>query len=79
MLKLMPNDGTIHHYTVVMIGLQVSFCIDGVNYGNLIFPSNSDYSSLSFSILAVVHRFTDDWDSYWRQAWQWENSSLKPT
>jgi hypothetical protein len=63
MLKLMPNDGTIHHYSVVMNGSTVSFYIDGVNCGDLSFPSNADYSSFSFSILAVVHRFTDNWDS----------------
>jgi hypothetical protein len=63
MMKLMPNDGTIHHYSVVMNGSTVSFYIDGVNCGDLRFPSSADYSSFSFSILAVVHRFTDNWDS----------------
>ena len=63
MLKLMANDGIMHHYTLIMLGSEVSFCIDGVDYGVLNFPSNTDYSSLSFSILAVVHRFADDWDS----------------
>ena len=63
MLKLTPNDGIIHHYTIIMLGSEVSFYIDGIDYGYLNFPSNTDYSSLTFSILAVVHRFTDDWDS----------------
>ena len=63
MLKLTPNDGMVHHYTLVMNGSEVSFCIDGVVYGYLSFPSNTEYYSLPFSILAVVHRFTDDWDS----------------
>lgn len=63
MLELMPNDGIIHHYTIIMLGSEVSFYIDGIDYGYLNFPSNTDYSSLTFSILAVVHRFTDDWDS----------------
>ena len=63
MLELMPNDGIMHHYTLIMIGSGVSFCIDGINYGYLNFPSNTDYSSLGFSICAVVHRFTDGWDS----------------
>jgi hypothetical protein len=34
-----------------------------VDYAYLSFPSNTDYSNLGFSILAVVHRFTDDWNS----------------
>jgi hypothetical protein len=59
----MPNDGTIRHFTVVMNNSTVSFYIDGVDYGDLSFPSNADYSSFGFSILAVVHRFTDYWDS----------------
>jgi hypothetical protein len=63
MLQLMPNDGIMHHYTLIMSGSEVSFYIDGTNYGYLNFPSNSDYSNLSFSICAVVHRFTDGWDS----------------
>lgn len=63
MCQLMPNDGLIHHYSLVMIGSEVTFCIDGTIYGYLDFSSKTDYSSLNFSILAVVHRFTDDWDS----------------
>ena len=63
MLNLMPNDGMMHHYTLIMLGTQVLFYIDGINYGSLNFPNNTDYSGLTFYILAVVHRFTDDWDS----------------
>jgi hypothetical protein len=63
MLRLMLNDGIMHHYNVIMSGATVSFFIDGINYGNLSFPSNSDYSNLNFSICAAVHRFTDGWDS----------------
>jgi len=63
MQQLTPNDEIIHHYTIIMLGSGVSFYIDGIDYGFLNFPSNADYSSLTFSILAVVHRFTDDWDS----------------
>ena len=63
MQELMPNDGVMHHYTVIIVGSEVSFYVDGINYGYLNFPSNTNYSSVSFSILAVVHRFTDDWDS----------------
>jgi hypothetical protein len=63
MLKLTPNDGIMHHFTLIMLGSEISFYIDGLNYGYLNFPSNTDYSSLNFSVLAVVHRFTDDWDS----------------
>lgn len=63
MLKLMSNDGIMHHFTVFILGSEVSFFIDGVSYGHLNFSSNTEYSTLSFSILAVVHRFTDDWDS----------------
>ena len=63
MLKLAPNDGIIHHYTLVMLGSKVSLYIDGIDYGYLDFLSNEDYSNLTFSICAVVHRFTDDWDS----------------
>ena len=33
MMDLMPNDGVIHHYTLVMLGTGVSFCIDGIQYG----------------------------------------------
>jgi hypothetical protein len=61
--QLMPNDGLIHHYTVIMIGSEVLFYIDGIDYCYLNFPSNTDYSILPFSILAVVHRFTGGWDS----------------
>ena len=63
MLKLGSNDGMMHHYTLIMQVAEVSFYIDGTNYGFLNFPSSTDYSSLNFSILAVVHRFTSDWDS----------------
>ncbi len=63
MLKLTPNDGTIHHFALILLGSEVAFCIDGVDYGHLSFPSQTDYSNLTFSVLAVVHRFTDDWDS----------------
>ena len=63
MVGLMPNDGNMHHYTMIMSGTEVTFYIDGVNYGTLSFLSNTDYSSLTFSVLAVVHRFTDDWDA----------------
>ena len=63
MLKLGSNDGMMHHYTLIMQVAEVSFYIDGTNYGYLNFPSSTDYSSLNFSILAVVHRFTSDWDS----------------
>jgi hypothetical protein len=63
MMKLAPNDGIVHHYTLIMLGLEVAFYIDGVDYGHLGFPSETDYSSLTFSVLAVVHRFTDGWDS----------------
>jgi hypothetical protein len=63
MVELMPNDGMMHHYTLIMLGSVVAFCVDGVNYHYLNFPSNTDYSSLSYSICAVVHRFTDDWNS----------------
>jgi hypothetical protein len=63
MLTLAPNDGIIHHYTLIDYGSGVSFFIDGVDHGYLNFSSNKDYSNLTFSILAVVHRFTDNWDS----------------
>jgi hypothetical protein len=63
MLQLMPNDGLTHHYSLNMKGSEVSFYIDGINSGVLNFPSNTDYSNLNFSICAVVHRFTDGWDS----------------
>jgi hypothetical protein len=63
MVELTTNDGVLHHYTLIMSGSEVSFCIDGVDHGNLNFPSNTDYSGINFSILAVVHRFTDNWDS----------------
>ena len=63
MLKLALNDGAIHHYSIIMLGSEVAFYIDGIDTGHLTFPSQTDYSNLPFSILAVVHRFTDDWDS----------------
>jgi hypothetical protein len=63
MLKLTPNDGATHHYSMVFFGSEVAFYIDGTDYGHLTFPSQTNYSNLPFSILAVVHRFTDDWDS----------------
>ncbi len=63
MLKLWSNDGMKHHYTMILQGAEVSFYIDGTNYSYLTFATVSDYNSLNFSILAVVHRFTDDWDS----------------
>jgi hypothetical protein len=64
MLPLTLNDGMLHHYTLVTSGSNISFFVDGVDYGYLAFPSCNDYSSLSFSVLAVVHRFSDNWDSY---------------
>ena len=63
MLKLTPNDGATHHYSIVFLGSEVAFYIDGTDYGHLTFPSQADYSNLTFSILAVVHRFTENWDS----------------
>jgi hypothetical protein len=63
MLKLAPNDGIIHHYTLINHGSGISFFIDGIDHGYLNFPSNTDYSNLTFYVLAVVHRFTDYWDS----------------
>ena len=63
MLKLIPNDGTMHHYSITMLSSEVAFYIDGTDTGHLTFPSQTDYSNLPFSILAVVHRFTDDWNS----------------
>lgn len=63
MIKFTTNDGIMHHFTLIMLGSKVSFYIDGLNYGYLNFPSGTDYSDLTFSILVVVHRFTDDWDS----------------
>lgn len=63
MQEIMPNDGMIHHYTLLVLSSGVSILIDGLDYSNLNFPSNTDYSGLSFSICAVVHRFTDGWDS----------------
>ena len=63
MFRLMLNDGMMHHYTLIRSIFGVLFCIDGTNYGYLNFPSSSDYSGLSFSICAAVHRFTDGWDS----------------
>jgi hypothetical protein len=63
MQQLMPNDGSIHHYTLIMWGSGVSFWIDGTDYGYLGFASGTDYSGLNFSICVVVHRFTDGWDS----------------
>jgi hypothetical protein len=63
MLQLTLNDGATHHYSVVLLGSEVAFYIDGTDYGHLTFPSQTDYSNLPFSIVAVVHRFTDDWDS----------------
>jgi hypothetical protein len=63
MFKLSSNDGMIHHYSLFMQVSDVSFYIDGTNYGCLNFVSSTDYCSLNFFILAAVHRFTDDWDS----------------
>ena len=63
MQRLIPNDGIMHHYSVTMLGSEVKFCIDGMDCGYLNFSDSTEYSGLSFSILAVVHRFTDDWDS----------------
>lgn len=63
MLKLMPNDGLMHHYSLIMSGSKVSFYIDSKDCGYLNYPSNTDYSRLNFSVLAVVHRFTDNWSS----------------
>lgn len=63
MLELMFNDGVMHHYTLVAVGFEVSFFIDGADYGYLSFPSGTDYSDLSFSVCVVVHRFSDLWDS----------------
>jgi hypothetical protein len=63
MLPLTFNDGIIHHYTLITSGSNVSFYIDGIDYGNLSFSCNNDYSNFTFSIIAVVHRFSDGWDS----------------
>ncbi len=63
MFKLIANDGASHHYTLIKQRSQVSFYIDGLNYGYLNYPSRIDYTGYSFSVFAVVHRFTDGWDS----------------
>ena len=63
MMKLKPNDGIIHHYTLIIVNSEVAFYIDGIYHGCLSFLRNTDYSNFTFFILAVVHRFTDGWDS----------------
>ena len=63
MLPLTSNDGSMHHYTLIVYESEVSFWIDGVDRGHLSFPSNTDSASFTFSVCAVVHRFSDDWDS----------------
>jgi len=63
MTKLMYDDGMMHHYTMIALGSRVSFYIDGVPCGYLNFPTPVDYSSLTFSVCTVVHRFTDGWSS----------------
>ncbi len=63
MMKLIPNDGVTHHYSLIIVNSEVSFYIDGIYYGCLSFSSNTDCSNFTFFILAVVHRFTDGWDS----------------
>jgi hypothetical protein len=63
MMQLTPNDGIMHHYTLIIVNSEVSFYINGIYHGCLSFPSNTDYSNFTFFILAVVHRFTDGWDS----------------
>jgi hypothetical protein len=63
MIKLTPNDGIMHHYTLIIVNSEVAFYIDDIYHGCLSFPSNTDYSNFTFFILAVVHRFTDGWDS----------------
>jgi hypothetical protein len=63
MMKLIPNDGIMHHYSLIIVNSEVSFYVDGIYYGCLSFHSNTDYSNYTFFILAVVHRFSDGWDS----------------
>ena len=63
MLNLTQNDGINHHYTLTMLGSKVTLNIDGTDYGILNFPSNNDYSNITYSICIVVHRFTDGWNS----------------
>jgi hypothetical protein len=63
MVPLTSNDGLMHHYTLIALGSEVSFWIDGADLGHLSFPSNQDSSGFTFSVCAVVHRFSDDWDS----------------
>lgn len=63
MIELMRNDGVNHHYSLVASGSEVTFFIDGGDFGHLNFSSGIDCSNFTFSICAVVHRFTDVWDS----------------
>ncbi len=62
-LNLTANDGMMHSYTMTVQSSQVSFFIDGENHGYLYFSSSDDYNNLTFSLCAVVHRFSDNWDS----------------
>ena len=78
MLELTSNDGIMHHYTLIVLGSEVSFWIDGTDYGYLNFSSGTDYSSLNFSICATIHRFTDNWDSE-RRLYDSEKFHSQPT
>ena len=57
MLPLTSNDGLMHRYTLILFGSEVSFWIDGVDWGHLTFPSNTGCGGCAFSVCAVVHRF----------------------
>jgi hypothetical protein len=63
MLKLTLNDGITHHYTLTRLGPKILFSINGVTYGYLTYPSGDTYANMTFSVNAVVHRFTDGWTS----------------
>jgi hypothetical protein len=63
MVLLTSNDGLMHHYTLIAYECEVLFWIDGVEWGHLTFPSNTGCVGFTFSVCAVVHRFTDNWDS----------------
>jgi len=41
MVKLTPNDGAMHHYSIIMLGSEVAFYIDGTDYGHLTFSSQN--------------------------------------
>ena len=62
-VNLMPNDGMMHQYSIVIVPSYALFSVDTTHHSFLSFQTNGVESNLTYSVCAVEHRFSNYWDS----------------